>query len=55
MSQHPLDIINNSIHIKEVFGDFSILNETDPIDHPAIYDFTKIVFNYIKMRECEND
>lgn len=44
-----INIINNNINIKESFGDFSILNEVDIIDHPSIYDFAKIVSNYLKM------
>lgn len=52
MSWIDIKIIENGIHMKEAFGGFEILNDIDPIDHPAVYDFAKIIFNYLKMSEA---
>ena len=38
--------------IKEVFGSFDILNDIESEDLPAVYQFSKIVLNYIKMTEA---
>ena len=38
--------------IKEVFGSFDILNDIESEDLPAVYQFSKIACNYIKMTEA---
>lgn len=44
-----LQLIDNNQNIKEAFGSFSILNEIEVEDHPAVYGFAEIVCNYLKM------
>jgi len=46
---HEYDIIDRGIEVQETLGSFKIFDETDPVDHPAIYQFIKIIFKYIKM------
>ena len=50
---NQLQIINNSTYIKETIG-FAILDEINVIDHPAVIEFCKIVYNYTKMKNVEN-
>jgi len=49
-----LEIINNSVTFKHAFGSFVILDNIDVVDHPEIYEFAKIVSNYLKMQQIEN-
>lgn len=44
-------IINQNDDIKSVFGSFAILDEIDIIDHPQLYQFAKIVNNYLHMKK----
>jgi len=46
---NKLEIIDNAIVIKEVFGSFKILDEFEPWDIPEVIQFARIVFNYQKM------
>lgn len=46
-----LQIIDNAIHVQETLGSFKIFDDIDPVDHPAVYQFIKIVWNYKKMKE----
>jgi len=48
-----LTIIENNMYIKEAFGNFNILNDLDPLYHPEIYHFAKIVSNYLKMQRIK--
>lgn len=48
---NKLQIIDNSIIIKEVFESFKILDEFEPWEIPEIIKFAKIVFNYKVMAD----
>jgi len=48
-NMNKLQIIDNAIVIKEVFGSFKILDEIEPWDIPEVIQFARIVFNYQKM------
>lgn len=48
---NDLQIIDNAIHVKETIGSFKIFDDIDPVDHPAVYHFLKIVYNYKKIKE----
>ena len=48
---NTLQIIDNSIIIKEVFGSFKILDEFELWEIPEIIKFAKIVFNYKVMSD----
>ena len=48
-NMNKLEIIDNAIVIKEVFGSFKILDEFEPWDIPEVIQFARIVFNYQKM------
>lgn len=48
---NELDIINRGIEVQETLGSFKIFDEIDPVDHPAVYQFIKIAYNYIKMKK----
>jgi hypothetical protein len=43
-------IINNGC-IKEAFGSYAILDQFEVWEQPAIYQFAKIVSNYMKMTQ----
>lgn len=45
-----LKIIDRGIEVKETLGSFKIFDEIDPIDHPAVYKFIKIIYNYTKIK-----
>lgn len=47
---HNLQIIDDAIVIKEVFGSFQILDEFEPWEIPSIIQFARIVYNYTKMQ-----
>lgn len=53
-SLDELNIINRGIEVKETLGSFRIFDEIDPIDHPAVYQFIKIVYNYTKISKITN-
>lgn len=46
------ELLDFHMTIKSVFGSFNILNDIEPEDMPAFYQFSKIVLNYIKMSEA---
>ena len=48
---NKLDIIDNAIHFKRAFGSFVILDDIDSVDHISVYEFAKIVSNYLAMDE----
>ena len=50
---NDISIISNSLIIKETIG-FAIFDDIPVKDHPAIINFCKIVFNYMKMIKLEN-
>ena len=51
-----LSIMDRGIEVKETIGSFKIFDDIDPIDHPAVYQFIKIVYNYNKMKNIiENE
>lgn len=41
-------------HIRNVWGNFKMLDEIELEDLPAFYTFTKIVSNYIDMTKIAN-
>ena len=45
------ELIDFHMTIKGVFGSFKILDDIEPEDMPAFYQFSKVVMNYIKMSE----
>ncbi len=51
---NKLQIIDNAIVVKEVFGSFKILDEFEPWDIPEVIKFAKIVYNYTKMSNILN-
>jgi hypothetical protein len=48
---HDLDIIINNEAIKTAFGSYSILDQFEVWEHPVIYQFARIVTNYLMMTE----
>ena len=38
-------------NVKATFGSFNILDEVDVLDYPPICEFSKIVQNYLKMKD----
>ena len=46
-----LQVIDNAIVIKEVFGSFKILDEIDTLDIPEVIQFARIAYNYKMMSE----
>jgi len=47
---NKLQVIDNAIVVKEVFGRFKILDEFEPWDIPEVIQFARIVFNYTNMQ-----
>jgi len=47
---NKLQVIDNAIVVKEVFGSFKILDEFEPWDIPEVIQFARIVFNYTNMQ-----
>jgi hypothetical protein len=45
-----MHIINNNECIKEAFGSYAILDQFEVWEQPVIYQFAKIVSNYLKMQ-----
>ena len=45
-------IINHNSDIKDAFGSYAILDQFEVCDHPAIYQFARIVTNYLKMQHA---
>jgi len=43
-----LEIITNGIEVQNTIG-FAIFDKVDPLDHPALYSFAKIIYNYVNM------
>ena len=43
-------IINHNDDIKEAFGSYAILDQFEVWEQPAIYQFARIVSNYMKMQ-----
>jgi hypothetical protein len=52
---NKLQIIDNAIVIKEVFGSFKILDEFEPWDIPEVIQFARIVYNYNKMLKLHDE
>ena len=50
-----IDIITNNMEVKEAFGSFSILDDADPFDHPAMYKFARIICNYLKLQRINEE
>ena len=50
-----IETITKSIEFKEAFGSFAILDEIDPMDHPQIYHFARIISNYLKMNRIDEN
>lgn len=48
---NDLETINRGIEVQETLGSFKIFDEIDPVDHPTVYQFIKIIWNYKKMKE----
>jgi hypothetical protein len=46
-----LQIIVNNEAIKTAFGSYAILDKIEVWDHPAVYQFAKIISNYLAMLE----
>jgi len=44
-----IQIITNNEPIKTAFGSYAILDQFEVWEHPAIYQFAKIVSNYLMM------
>ena len=44
-------IINHNDDIKEAFGSYAILDQFEVWEQPAIYQFARIVSNYMKMQK----
>ena len=44
-------IINHNSDIKEAFGSYAILDQFEVWEQPAIYQFARIVANYVKMQK----
>lgn len=45
------ELLDFHMVIKDVYGSFKILDTIDAVDMPAFYQFSKIVWNYINMKE----
>ena len=45
-----LETINRGIEVQETIG-FKIFDEVDPVYHESLYQFARIIFNYLKMSE----
>lgn len=43
------ELVDFHMTIKGVFGSFKILDDIEPEDMPAFYQFSKVVMNYISM------
>lgn len=52
---NDLSIMDRGIEVKETIGSFKIFDDIDPIDHSAVYQFIKIVYNYLKMKNILNN
>ena len=52
---NKLQIIDNAIVIKDVFGSFKILDEFEPWEIQEIIQFARIVLNYKAMQEKLNE
>lgn len=50
-----MDLITNNIEFKEAFGSFEILDDIDPMDHPQIYRFARIISNYLKLQRINEE
>lgn len=54
-----LIIFDCNSDFKEVFGSFKLLDDADVFDHIAMYQFARIVKNYInmvnKLNELDNE
>jgi hypothetical protein len=46
-----ISIITQNEAIKTAFGSFAILDQFEVWEHPSIYQFAKIVSNYIMMQD----
>ena len=46
-----INIIVQNEAIKTAFGSYAILDKFEVWEHPAIYQFAKIVSNYMKMQK----
>lgn len=44
-------IINHNSDIKDAFGSYAILDQFEVWEQPAIYNFARIVSNYLKMQK----
>ena len=50
-----IEIIMGNMEVKEAFGFFSILDDVDPFDHPAMYRFARIICNYLKLQRIDEE
>ena len=48
---NDINIIIQNEAIKSAFGSFTILDQFEVWEHPSIYQFAKIVSNYIMMQD----
>lgn len=46
------ELVDFHMTIKGVFGSFKILDDIEPEDMPAFYQFSRIVMNYISMNNA---
>lgn len=46
---NDINIITQNEAIKTAFGSFAILDKFEVWEHPSIYQFAKIVSNYLNM------
>jgi hypothetical protein len=54
MMRNSLDIIDEHIIIRETVG-YDAIKNIDPMDIPEIISFLKVVHNYIKMKNIEEN
>jgi hypothetical protein len=50
-----LKLIDFVSEVKEIYGSCSILDSLEPEDIPSFAKFTKIVWNYNKMKEINEE
>jgi hypothetical protein len=46
------ELVDFHMTIKGAFGSFKILDDIEPEDMPALYQFAKVVTNYISMNNA---
>jgi hypothetical protein len=55
MSYKDLVIMDSCMDVKETFGSFAILDDLEPVDIVAVHAFARVVRNYIKMKEIDEN